>query len=146
MGNPKELSGYPQEFFTAWELALKNELRLDMPTKGGATNFKQRLYAFRKLLAKDNPSEGAKYYEIDLRVSQDPITHLYFIESYVPIWKQALRAAAGEAQKGRFDQPGVDMIAPSHEPPMPVPTIAEVKDNLNDSLNKLGFGTEEKGK
>lgn len=144
MPTPKTLDKYPAEFFSAWELAKKNKLALSFPTRSLATSLRQRLYAFRKLLAQQQgPVEGAKLYNVDLLIEEQ--NGQWLLRSWVPEWKQQLRAA----ERGALLQapPGfAEALAPSAEeladalaPAIPVETASQ--EELSAALSSLGFAS-----
>ena len=143
MPTPKTLDKYPAEFFSAWELAKKNKLALSFPTRSLATSLRQRLYAFRKLLAaQQGPAEGAKLYNVDLLIEQQ--NGQWLLRSWVPEWKQQLRAAEGSSGMHALSlssapPPSIEELADALAPASPVETAGQ--EELSAALSSLGFAS-----
>jgi len=95
---PKTVSSYPVEFFDIWKLATEGTLSLEFLGRNTATNFRHRLYAFRKRLMEENPIEGGKLYQVDLEIKEEITmgvenTCKYLLVPFTPEWKRQLREA-----------------------------------------------------
>lgn len=136
MPTPKTLDKYPAEFFQVWELAKQNRLSLNFPTRSLATSIRQRLYAFRKLLAQQQgPVEGAKLYNVDLLILEKH--GQWLLMSHIPEWKQQVRSAALATSPSPSPSPEEIALAP------PLPVEIEGQDTLSKTLGNLGFGTKD---
>jgi len=116
----KSIASFPPEFFDIWNLALEGKLNLTLPTKGMATNFRQRLYTFRRLLMTENPTQASPMYQTDLLVTE--IEGKGLLTSHIPEWKLQVRAA-------------IEKI----EPCLPVPVPTASNEAVQQTLEKLGF-------
>lgn len=126
----KPISAYPPEFFTAWELALAGSLRISFPSRGKATNFKARLYSFRKALSAENPAQASEFYKIDLDVQPVPDSNEWVVVVARTDWKAQLDSLA--AIKLPLD--------PAAQAPTALPPGAPAP-SLDETLSNLGFSS-----
>lgn len=122
----RPLSSYPPEFFDVWAKALGGTLVLSFATKGKATNFRHRLYAFRKRLREEgNPHP--EFDSIDLEI--EPLSDGTFaVKAAIADWKKQLLAMPTSVVE--------EAIKRSQVPAEP-PKAGETPEVLKD----LGFST-----
>ena len=125
----KPLSSYPPEFFDVWAKALGGNLVLTFPTKGKATNFKHRLYAFRKRASEEGVHP--EFYSVDLDVV--PLASGEFaVQAYIPQWKQQLAAMPTSVVEEAIKRSRV---------PVEPPKTPEISEEASKTLKELGFST-----
>jgi len=90
----KTVADYPPEFLQAWEQAAAGQLRITFPLRGSATNFRQRMYAFRKAFVRENGQLAiAHWFNNDLIVSE--ADGKFIVTTGTTDWKAQVRASAG---------------------------------------------------
>jgi hypothetical protein len=124
--NYKTLQEFPREFHLAWEVAANGNLNLAFPTRGKATNFKARMYQYRKRLREQDLAAAALFDGIDLQVI--PNDEGAIVTNLQIDWKRQLLAQAETSLK----QPEKTAEAP----PLYKPTTSE------DCLKDMGYTSE----
>lgn len=105
----KPVSSYPPEFFDIWTLATKGELQIIFDRKGTATNFRQRLYTFRKRLEEESPAAAADFRLADLKIEERG--DRFHLIAYVPEWKRQIREQAERTKDDASQEAALDAQA-----------------------------------
>lgn len=137
----QSVSDFPPEFFDIWMLAANGSLRLSFESSGKATNFKQRLYTFRKRLLQESPAMAQEFAGVDLKVERGETPQQgagALLVPYVPEWKKQVAAAKNTLGEG-LSLPAAPL---SQIPPdISIPASAPIS-TLGETLSHLGFGSE----
>lgn len=127
--NYKTLQEFPREFHLAWEVAASSDLRLEFPTRGKATNFKARMYQYRKRLREQDLMAAARFDGIDLQVLTDGEKGV--VTNTRIDWKNQLLAQAKAS--------GLGELPITVEPPIAAEPIAPTVDAQENLLRQMGF-------
>lgn len=132
--NYKTLQEFPREFHLAWEVAAAGDLRLEFPTRGKATNFKARMYQYRKRLREQSLAAAASFDGIDLQVLTDGERGI--VTNSRIDWKQQLETQAKAAGMGEARLPILPPTTGNIEPvEEPLPAV----DSQTELLRQMGF-------
>lgn len=93
----KSVADFPAEFFTIWELAAQRKLCLLIGERGKATNFRQRLYTFRKRLIEESPQVAQPFMSVDIKIERQ-LDGQFVVMDYVPSWKEQVNQLAKNTQ------------------------------------------------
>lgn len=124
-----ELSSFPQEFFSIWEEAQKGTLALPLESKGQGVHLRQKLYTFRKQLAKEIPEMAAPFLSLSLIVEKREES--FFLSSKIPLWKSYLKNKEDEKESA------FSSLNQTEESLKDIPEQQE----LSSTLAKLGFSS-----
>jgi hypothetical protein len=129
------VADYPPEFLDIWTLASQGTLELTFDTEGQATNFKQRLHAFRKAWVNENSQAAiSHWWNYDLQV--EPCSTKWKLVCRELDWKKQVRA-----QMHKVSNPQAPIQAPSPLVPKMDLSTSETREQaaVDNVLNKLGF-------
>jgi hypothetical protein len=129
--NYQTLQEFPREFHLAWEVAASGDLRLEFPTRGTATNFKARMYQYRKRLREQDLAAAARFDGIDLQVLTDGEKGV--VTNTRIDWKSQLLAQAKASGLGELPLPS------SIEPPSQEESPTSGVDSQSELLRQMGF-------
>jgi len=143
MTRKKSAKDYPPEFYEAWELASKGTLILALPTKGGAVNMRQRLYAFRKTFIEENgQAEFNHWFNYDLVVEGNTV------QTGTLDWKKQVRTQAAKEGVPPLPQPKIENpspllpegLGPTKSTKTELSSVPpSAKEAMDSALAKLGF-------
>lgn len=142
------VADYPPEFMDIWTLASQGKLELTFDSAGAATNFRQRLHAFRKAWVNENGQASiAHWWNYDLAVIPESVppedicsrTPKAVLLCRELDWKKQVREQMHQVQNPQAPVQAPSELIPEGLRKEVEHSIGATNAQVDAVLNKLGF-------